>query len=30
MILNKVDPKYIKQSNPRIGLITLGSDFKIE
>ncbi len=30
MHLNKIEPKYIKQSNPRIGLITLGSDFRIE
>ena len=30
MHLNKVEPKYIKQSSPRIGLITLGSDFRIE
>ena len=30
MRLNKVKPKYIKKSNPRIGLITLGSDFRIE
>ena len=30
MYLNKIEPKYIKQSNPRIGLITLGSDFRIE
>ena len=30
MYLNKVKPKYAKQSNPRIGLITLGSDFRIE
>ena len=30
MYLNKVKPKYVKQSNPRIGLITLGSDFRIE
>ena len=30
MKLNKVEPKYISQSNPRIGLITLGSDFRIE
>jgi len=30
MHLNKVEPKYIKQSNPRIGLITLASDFRIE
>jgi maleate isomerase len=30
MKLNKVVPKYISKSNPRIGLITLGSDFRIE
>ena len=30
MHLNKVEPKYIKQSSPRIGLITLSSDFRIE
>ena len=30
MNLNKVEPKYISKSNPRIGLITLGSDFRIE
>ena len=30
MYLNKVAPKYIKKSNPRIGLITLGSDLRIE
>ena len=30
MKLNKVEPKYILKSNPRIGLITLGSDFRIE
>jgi maleate isomerase len=30
MHLNKVDPKFIKKSNPRIGLITLASDFRIE
>ena len=30
MKLNKVEPKYISKSNPRIGLITLGSDFRIE
>jgi maleate isomerase len=30
MKLNKVEPKYISRSNPRIGLITLGSDFRIE
>jgi maleate isomerase len=30
MKLNKVEPKYISKFNPRIGLITLGSDFRIE
>ena len=30
MKLNKVEPKYISKSNPRIGLITLCSDFRIE
>jgi len=30
MKLNKVEPKYISKSNARIGLITLGSDFRIE
>ena len=30
MKLNKIVPKYISKSNPRIGLITLGSDFRIE
>ena len=30
MKLNKVEPKYISKSSPRIGLITLGSDFRIE
>ncbi|MDA7473628.1 racemase [Candidatus Pelagibacter ubique] len=30
MKLNKVEPKYISKSNPRIGLIALGSDFRIE
>ncbi|MDA8825209.1 racemase [Candidatus Pelagibacter bacterium] len=30
MKLIKVEPKYISKSNPRIGLITLGSDFRIE
>ena len=28
--LNKIEPKFINKSNPRIGLITLGSDFRIE
>ena len=30
MKLSKLDPKFIEVSNPRIGLITLGSDFRIE
>ena len=30
MKLNRIEPKYISKSNPRIGLITLGSDFRIE
>ena len=30
MKLNKVKPKFISKVNPRIGLITLGSDFRIE
>jgi maleate isomerase len=30
MRLNKIDPKFISKSNSRIGLITLGSDFRIE
>ena len=30
MKLTKIDPKYIKNHNPRIGLITLASDFRIE
>ena len=30
MKLSKVEPKYISKSNPRIGLIALGSDFRIE
>ena len=30
MKLSKVVPKFIQESNPRIGLITLGSDFRIE
>ncbi|WP_415284278.1 racemase [Candidatus Pelagibacter sp. Uisw_130] len=30
MKLNKIEPKYISKSNPRIGLIALGSDFRIE
>ncbi|MDA9604422.1 racemase [Candidatus Pelagibacter sp.] len=30
MKLNKVKPQFIEKTNPRIGLITLGSDFRIE
>ena len=30
MKLNKIKPKFIHEGNPRIGLITLGSDFRIE
>ena len=30
MKLNKIKPEFISKSNPRIGLITLGSDFRIE
>ncbi|MDA9663432.1 racemase [Candidatus Pelagibacter sp.] len=30
MKLNKIKPKFISKSNPRIGLIALGSDFRIE
>ena len=30
MKLNKIEPKFITKANPRIGLITLGSDFRIE
>ncbi|MDB9773977.1 racemase [bacterium] len=30
MKLNKIAPEFISKSNPRIGLITLGSDFRIE
>ena len=30
MKLNKINPKFILKNNPRIGLITLGSDFRIE
>ena len=30
MKLNKIEPKFIKKKNPRIGLITLASDFRIE
>ena len=30
MKLTKIEPKYLKKHNPRIGLITLASDFRIE
>ncbi len=30
MKLTKIEPKFIKKNNPRIGLITLASDFRIE
>ena len=30
MKLNKIEPKFISKANPRIGLITLGSGFRIE
>jgi maleate isomerase len=30
MKLDKINPKYLKKPNPRIGLITLASDFRIE
>jgi Maleate cis-trans isomerase len=30
MEINKLEPKYIKKNNPRVGLITLASDFRIE
>ena len=30
MKLTKIEPKFIKNRNPRIGLITLASDFRIE
>ena len=30
MKLNKIKPKFIEKNNPRIGLITLASDFRIE
>jgi len=30
MKLNKIEPKFIKKHNPRIGLITLASDLRIE
>ena len=30
MKLTKIEPKFINNHNPRIGLITLASDFRIE
>ena len=30
MKLTKIEPKFIKTHNPRVGLITLASDFRIE
>ena len=30
MKLNKIEPKYINKATPRVGLIALGSDFRIE
>ena len=30
MKINRLEPKFTKKSNPRIGLITLASDFRIE
>jgi maleate isomerase len=30
MKLTKIEPKFIKKNNPRVGLITLASDFRIE
>ena len=30
MKVSKIEPKFIKKNNPRIGLITLASDFRIE
>ena len=30
MKLNKIEPKFIEKHNPRIGLITLASDLRIE
>ena len=30
MKLNKIEPQFIKNSNPRIGLIALATDFMIE
>lgn len=30
MKLTKIEPKYLKKNNPRVGLITLATDFRIE
>ena len=30
MKLTKIEPRYLKKHNPRVGLITLASDFRIE
>ena len=30
MKLTRIEPKFVKKHNPRIGLITLASDFRIE
>ncbi len=30
MEINKIEPRFVEKTNPRIGLITLGSDFRIE
>ena len=30
MKLTKIKPQFLKKHNPRIGLITLSSDFRIE
>ena len=30
MKLTKIEPKFINKHNPRVGLITLASDFRIE
>ena len=30
MKLTKIEPKYLKKHNPRVGLITLATDFRIE
>ena len=30
MKLTKIEPKFISKNNPRVGLITLASDFRIE